>query len=45
MSGAAVATMVLVGGFIWGGFVMLVARAVRREAGKSHPGEAGSDGG
>lgn len=40
MSGAAVAFMLLIGGFVWGGFVVLVIRAVRREAGK-----AGSPGG
>ncbi len=39
MSAAAVALMVLVAGFIWGGFVLLLARAVRCEANKSGPGE------
>ncbi len=35
MSGAAIAFMVLVGGFVWGGFVALLVRAVRCEAAKS----------
>ena len=34
MSAAAVVFMVLIGGFVWGGFALLLARAVRREAGK-----------
>ena len=39
MSAAALTTMLLVGGFVWGGFVVLAVRAVRREADKM-----GSDG-
>ena len=35
MSGAAIAFMVLVVGFIWGGFIVLLLRAVRSEANKS----------
>ncbi len=34
MSGVALLFLLLVGGFVWGGFVVLLARAVRREAGK-----------
>ncbi|MCZ6507949.1 MAG: MetS family NSS transporter small subunit [Acidobacteria bacterium] len=35
MSGSAVVMMILVCGFVWGGFVYLLVRAVRSEAGKS----------
>ena len=42
MSGAALAFMVLVGGFVWGGFVLLLVKAVRSEAGKSGSGGGGS---
>lgn len=35
MSGQAVAFMVLVGGFVWGGFLFLLVRAIRSEAGKA----------
>lgn len=41
MSGSAVAFMVLVGGFVWGGFVTLLVKAVRREASKRAAGEGG----
>jgi hypothetical protein len=34
VSGAALAFMVLVAGFVWGGFAVLLARALRCEAGK-----------
>ncbi len=34
MSSSAVVFMVLVCGIVWGGFVTLLARAVRRESGK-----------
>lgn len=34
MTGAATACMILVCGFVWGGFVFLLTRAVRREARK-----------
>lgn len=44
MSGAAVALMVLVGGFVWGGFVLLLVKAVRAEADKLGSGESGSAG-
>ncbi|MFQ5350115.1 MAG: hypothetical protein ACE5EG_06715 [Thermoanaerobaculia bacterium] len=44
MSGLAVLFMVLVGGFVWGGFVLLLVKAVRREAGKRSSGEAGPGG-
>ncbi|MFQ5526899.1 MAG: MetS family NSS transporter small subunit [Thermoanaerobaculia bacterium] len=35
MSGIAIVFMILIGGLVWGGFVGLLARAVRREGGKS----------
>jgi len=44
MSGAAVAFMVLIGGFVWGGFVVLLVRAIRCEAEKSSSGESGPGG-
>ena len=31
MSGAGLATMILICGFIWGGFIVLLIRAVSRE--------------
>ncbi len=34
MSGAAVTFMVLVGGFVWGGFAFLLLKAVRSESAK-----------
>ena len=34
MSGAAVATMVAVCGVVWGGFLALLVRALRRERAK-----------
>jgi len=34
MSGLAVTLMVLVCGFVWGGFILLLGRAVRREGRK-----------
>ena len=37
MSGAALVFMLLIGGFVWGGFAALLMRAVRREAGKRPP--------
>ncbi len=30
-------TMILITGFVWGGFAVLVATALRKEAGKSPP--------
>ena len=41
MSALAVLFLVLVGGFVWGGFLVLLVRAARCEAGKS--GGPGSD--
>lgn len=38
MSGAAVTVMVLVCGFVWGGFGLLLTRAVRRESVKRRGG-------
>ena len=35
MSGSAMVMMILVCGFVWGGFVYLLVRAVRSEADKS----------
>ncbi len=45
MSGAAVAFMVAVVGFVWGGFVWLLVKAVRCESGKRDSGERGAAGG
>jgi len=45
MSGLAVVFLVLVGGFIWGGFVFLLIKAVRCEANKGGSGEGVSGGG
>ena len=45
MSGAALTTMLLVGGFVWGGFVVLAVRAVRREADKLGSGDDSAAGG
>ena len=44
MSGAAVAFMVLIGGFVWGGFAVLLVRALRCEAEKRGSGESGPGG-
>ncbi len=35
MEPAAIITFVLIGGFIWGGLILLLATAVRKERGKS----------
>ena len=35
MSTSAIVMMVVICGFIWGGFLFLLVRAVRSEAGKS----------
>ena len=45
MSCAAVAFMALVGGFVWGGFVVLLVKAARCEAAKHGAGESGAAGG
>ena len=39
-----IAFMVLVGGFVWGGFAVLLLRAVRCEAGKTASRESESGG-
>jgi hypothetical protein len=45
MSATAVVFMVLVGGFVWGGFVTLVLKAVRSESSKTRArGPAGNTG-
>lgn len=44
MSGLAVAFLLLIGGFVWGGFLYLVTRAVRSEASKTRGGDGGSTG-
>ncbi len=44
MSGSAVVFMLLIGGFVWGGFVVLLVRALRCEAEKSASGESGPGG-
>lgn len=30
-------TMLLIGGFVWGGFLMVLLKAIRSEAGKAEP--------
>lgn len=35
MSGVGIATMLVICGFVWGGFAVLLVRAWRREASKS----------
>lgn len=37
MTGAAWLTMLVVGGFVWGGFVTLVTLALKKERQKSEP--------
>ena len=44
MSAAAVACLVLVGGFVWGGFVFLAVKAARCEAVKRGSVESGPAG-
>lgn len=39
MSGQAILMMVLVGGFVWGGFLVLLARALRKEGAKTRAGD------
>lgn len=34
MNTAAIATFVLIGGFIWGGLILILATALRKERGK-----------
>lgn len=34
MEPAAIITFILIGGFIWGGLILLLATAVRKEQGK-----------
>lgn len=42
MSTTTIATMVLILGFVWGGFVSILALAIRREREKAPGGDAGS---
>lgn len=42
MSSTTVATMILILGFVWGGFALILATAVRREREKSGGGEDGA---
>lgn len=35
MDPAAILTFLLIGGFIWGGFILILATAIRRERGKA----------
>ena len=44
MSGLALTFLVLVGGFVWGGFLLLLTRAVRSEAAKSETENHGAAG-
>lgn len=39
MTATAIATMALICGFVWGGFVLLLSRAVRREGRKRRSSE------
>ncbi len=41
MSGLAILMMALICGLVWGGFLSLLARAVRSEGAKSEVGDAG----
>ncbi len=41
MSGLAILMMALICGLVWGGFLLLLARAVRAEGAKSEVGDAG----
>jgi len=40
MTTATWVTLIVIGGFVWGGFALALATAVRRESGK-HPGKEG----
>lgn len=42
MSATTIAVMVLILGFVWGGFALILATAVRREREKVAEGEPGS---
>jgi hypothetical protein len=44
LSGAALVSMVIVCGVVWGGFVTLLARALRREGSKQRAAEGGDAG-
>ena len=44
MSGTAVVMMVVICGVVWGGFALLLVRALRREGRKSGAAESGSGG-
>ena len=41
MSGTGVLMMVLICGFVWGGLILLIAKAVRSEGAKSEVGDVG----
>lgn len=41
MSGMAIVMMVLICGFVWGGFLSLLVRALRAEGAKSEMGDEG----
>ena len=45
MSGLALTFLCLVGGFVWGGFLLLLRRAMRSEADKAGIGDGGAAGG
>ena len=34
MNTAAIATLILIGGFIWGGLILILATAMKKERGK-----------
>lgn len=40
MSGQAMVILILVGGFVWGGFLVLLLRALRMEGAKQREAEA-----
>ncbi len=35
MTGSALSMMIVICGFVWGGFIILLVKAIRSEAGKS----------
>ena len=35
MEPAAILTLVLIGGFVWGGLILLLGKAIRKEQGKA----------
>lgn len=44
MSSQAILVLILVGGFVWGGFLGLLIRALRKEGAKQRQAETGNEG-